>query len=130
MKKIIISLIVLMMCFSMVSVSVAADAGQPGFFGSLFDLGAVVSYRLTRSGKDYSGLPDKVTFKQIFSPGFSLNLGWKNSPFTIGAGIQWAPELRKIKDKEGIITDETNSLRYFFRLSWDMPLIRLSKKKN
>jgi hypothetical protein len=98
-----------------------------GLFLFLIDLGAVVSYRLTKSSDDYNGMPDKITFKQIFSPGASLNFGIKNSPITFRLGVQYTPELRKIRE-EDIILDERKSWRFFAGFSWDIPLLSITPK--
>jgi len=98
-----------------------------GIFLSVIDLGAVVSYRLTKSSDDYNGMPDKITFKQIFSPGASLNFGIKSSPITFRVGAQYTPEIRKIKEEE-IIMDEKKSWRFFAGFSWDIPLISITPK--
>ena len=84
-----------------------------------------MSYRIKQSDTEYSGFPQKVTFKQVFSPGVSINFGLKSSPITFGLGIQLTPELRKILDDEGFEIQENKSLRWFFRISWDIPLIRI-----
>lgn len=98
-----------------------------GLFLSVIDLGAVVSYRLTKSSDEYNGMPDKITFKQIFAPGASLNFGFKNSPITLRLGVQYTPELRKIREEE-IIVNENKSWRFFLGLSWDIPLLSITPK--
>ncbi|BFP43201.1 hypothetical protein FGF1_40460 [Flavobacteriaceae bacterium GF1] len=94
-------------------------------FASFADLGAAFNYRLNDSESE---LPEELTFKQIFSPGLSLNYGIKNSPITIGVGIQYTPELRKVT--MNTIETGSNSLRGMIRLSWDIPLIKICGKTN
>jgi len=94
-----------------------------GVFATLVDLGAVVSYRLPQSDQ-YSGLPDSITLKQVFSPGLSLNLGLKNSPITVGLGLEYTPELRKITEESGNDI-KANTWLYYLRVSWDLPLINI-----
>ncbi|MGX1930187.1 hypothetical protein [Flagellimonas sp. 2504JD4-2] len=89
-------------------------------FASFADIGAAFNYRLNDPESD---LPEELTFKQIFSPGISLNHGFRNSPVTIGAGIQYTPELRKVT--ANAIETSSNSLRFMIRLSWDIPLIKI-----
>jgi hypothetical protein len=100
-----------------------------GLFASLVDLGAVVSYRLTQKKDEYDGLPDDISLKQVFSPGLSLNIGFKNSPLTLGIGWQYTPELRKITvpaDQGQPVSEiKTNTHRLFLRLSWAIPLIHI-----
>jgi hypothetical protein len=88
-----------------------------GLFLQVFDIAAVVNYRLT---SDTGSLPQKILLKQIFSPGLSYNFGIKNSPFDIGIGIQYTPDLRKIGNDL-----QANSYRFFIRFSWSKPLIPL-----
>lgn len=106
-----------------------------GVFVSVFDLGAVVSYRFPQKEDKYRGLPDDISLKQIFSPGVSLNIGIKNSPLTLGIGYQYTPELRRIieetNDENDIITKsetKANAGRIFLRLSWSMPFVHISRK--
>ena len=99
-----------------------------GIFLSVIDPGAIVSYRLTNSDDDYEGMSDaSFNFKQIFSPGASINLGFKNTPITFRVGIQYTPELRKIKEGD-IILDERKSWRAFAGFSWDIPLISITPR--
>jgi hypothetical protein len=88
----------------------------------LFDLAAAVNYRLG-NGSD-SELPQKILLKQVFSPGLTINFGLKNTPFNIGFGGQYTPQLRKIGEEL-----EANSIRLFMRLSWGKPLIFLRTKR-
>ncbi len=92
-------------------------------FVSFADLGAAFNYRLNDSESE---LPQELTFKQIFSPGISLNYGFRNSPLTLGAGIQYTPELRKVTVDD--IETNSSSLRALLRLSWDIPLIKIYNK--
>lgn len=76
-----------------------------GFFISVIDIGAVVSLRL--SGED-KGLPE-FTWKNLLAPGIFFMYGFKNSPITWGFGIQYGPQLRKIKPKPVAPTTPTVS---------------------
>ena len=95
-----------------------------GVFVQLIDLGAVLNFRV---GDSTSTLPDKIEFKQIFSPGGSINYGFKNSPVTLGLGYQYSPQLRKITENGNEIYP--NGHRIFLRLAWDIPLINIAKSK-
>lgn len=100
------------------------NSGSLGVFAQIIDLGAVLNFRV---GDSTSTLPDKIEFKQIFSPGGSINYGFKNSPVTLGIGYQYTPQLRKIT--EGGNEIYPNGHRIFLRLAWDIPLINISKSK-
>lgn len=65
-------------------------------FLSAIDIGAVVSFRL--SGAD-SGLPE-FKWQNILAPGLYIIKGFKNSPISIGVGIQYGPQLREIRAAE------------------------------
>jgi hypothetical protein len=91
-------------------------------FLQVFDIAAVVNYRL---GADSSStLPQKILLKQVFSPGVSYNFSLKNSPFDIGFGLEYTPELRKIGDNL-----QASTIRLFVRIAWDKPLIFLTSKR-
>lgn len=94
--------------------------GSWSFLASFADIGAAFNYRLNDSE---SQLPAELTFKQVFSPGISFNHGFKNSPLSLGLGYQYTPELREVK-VDNIVTLK-NSHRVMFRLSWDIPMIKL-----
>jgi hypothetical protein len=95
-----------------------------GIFMQVIDLGAVLNFRV---GDSTSTLPDKIEFKQIFSPGASINYGFKNSPVTLGLGYQYTSQLRKITESGNEIYP--NGHRIFLRLAWDIPLINIAKSK-
>jgi hypothetical protein len=98
--------------------------GSIGIYGQVFDIGAIMNFR---SGDDsLNALPDTIAFKQVFSPGVSLNYGFPNSGVTLGVGYQYTPELRKINAETGNeLRHSTN--RFFIRMSWDLPLINIHK---
>jgi hypothetical protein len=100
------------------------NSGSLGFFAQIIDLGAVLNFRV---GDSTSTLPDKIEFKQIFSPGGSINYGFKNSPITLGIGYQYSPQLRKITLNGSDIYP--NGHRLFLRLAWDIPLMNIAKSK-
>jgi hypothetical protein len=100
------------------------NSGSIGLFAQIIDLGAVLNFRVSDST---STLPDKIEFKQIFSPGGSINYGFKNSPVTLGIGYQYTPQLRKISENGNDIYP--NGHRIFLRLAWDIPLINIAKSK-
>ncbi|MBL6448516.1 hypothetical protein JMN32_19555 [Fulvivirga sp. 29W222] len=100
--------------------------GSIGLFFQLTDLGAILNFRLD---DDTSELPDQVTFKQVFSPGASINYGFKNSPLTLAVGYQYTPELREISLQDGS-EKFVNGDRLFLRLAWDIPLINIANSKS
>lgn len=100
------------------------NAGSWSVMLQLLDLGAMLNFRIDNSTSD---LPEQVKFSQVFSPGGSVNYGFKNSPFTIGVGYQRTPELRKVTAEN--IETFTKGDRFFIRAGWDIPLINIAKSK-
>lgn len=99
--------------------------GSIGIYAQVLDIGAIMNFR---TGDSTSALPDTITFKQVFSPGLSLNYGFPNSGVSLGLGWQMSPELRKVNPEKGSeLRAPTN--RFFVRLSWDLPLLNIAKRE-
>lgn len=85
----------------------------------LFDLGAIVSYRL--KSDSVTSIPD-LNWQNVIAPGLYLVHGFNNMPLSAGFGVQLAPHLREIgaeKKKSGVW-----KLSLF--LGIDLPLFQLS----
>lgn len=108
-------------------------------FLSAIDIGAVVSFRL--SGAD-SGLPE-FKWQNILAPGLYFIVGLRNSPISIGGGIQYGPQLRKIRAKEpasgtnngengGEVVNEavitSSAFRFGLIVAVDIPLFNIHSK--
>ena len=92
------------------------------------DLGTIFSYRLdglidSTGNKNRQPVPDTISFKQIFSPGAALSVGFKNTPFTIGLGYQYSPTLGKIDQTQ--LARNPKHHRPYVRFVWDIPLAHL-----
>lgn len=79
-----------------------------GAFLSVIDLGALVttSFDTDPEGDNIDSI-DKTpefTFSRVFSPGVFYRAGFRNTPFIIGAGFSYSPELRKAHLKDGTDT--------------------------
>ena len=113
-------------------------AGSLSVFASLFDLGAIVDYRLKKDStitsdgskevvvsKEY-----KVQLGQILSPGGYIVYGFPwNLPLSLGLGAQYGPGLSKIE--AGNNTVLTNpSVRWNAFLAVDIPLFNIKNKSN
>ena len=96
-------------------------------FISIIDIGAVVNWRLTGVDK---GLPE-FHWKNVLAPGLFLIGGLKGTPISVGAGIQYGPQLRKIElvenDPNAVI--ETSSLRFGFIIAVDIPIFNIYTKE-
>ena len=85
-------------------------------FGSLIDVGTLANVRLV----DNQTHVPKFTLENIFAPGLTINMGGLfNSPLTLGAGFQRAPNVLLIN---GVATKQPTSLRFSLNLSWDIPM--------
>ncbi|GAB2971618.1 hypothetical protein GCM10027049_01490 [Mucilaginibacter puniceus] len=85
----------------------------------VFDLGSVVSYRLTNEG---AGLPSKARWSQLFSPGLNIRFGLGDAPLTFSIGGQLSPQLRDFNNESN-----KDAFRLSAGLMVDMPLILLRK---
>ena len=94
-------------------------------FISALDLGAPFSYRFVNDSAE--GLPENITWEQIFSPGVFYVFGFKNTPLALSTGIQYTPLLRKIETQN--ILDDENVVRISMALTVDIPIFNLYKKK-
>lgn len=102
-------------------------------FVPILDIGAITAFRFDTAGEDYSvqRLP-KFTWSNLLSPGAFLVYNIANSPFSIGLGGQYGPQLREINTNNGesVIT---NSVRWpMMFASFDVPLFSLGtgRRKN
>jgi hypothetical protein len=112
--------------------------GSLSVFASLFDLGAIVDYRLKKDSTIASdGSKEVVVSKeyevqlgQILSPGGYIVYGFPwNLPLSFGLGAQYGPGLSKIE--AGNNTVLTNpSVRWNAFLAVDIPLFNIKNKSN
>ncbi len=110
--------------------------GSLSLFGALFDVGAIVDYKLKKDSvvstsgtstsvvtKDYS-----VELGQIFSPGLYAVYGFPwNLPLSLGFGAQYGPGLSKIESGDNVVLNNP-SWRWNFFLAVDLPLFNLVNK--
>lgn len=89
------------------------------FTVSVIDIGAVVSYRL---GNSSEGLPQKVQWAQLLSPGAHIRYGLKNTPICFSMGIQHSPQLRRLKEDAPL----SNTLRTYLGAFFDLPLFNIT----
>ena len=86
-------------------------------FISMIDIGAVTAFRINDDATEK--LPE-FTWENILAPGVFYVYGIKNSPLSIGGGLQYGPQLRKITATNAEISESMFSARIF--LSVDVPL--------
>jgi hypothetical protein len=98
-------------------------------FTPVIDIGAVTSLRFNGS---QSELPE-ITFQNVLAPGVYFFKGFHGTPFTIGAGTQYGPALRTIKDQSKSSTDpnatvDKASFRFGVNFTIDIPIVNLSTR--
>ncbi len=84
------------------------DGQSFSLFFPVIDIGAAFSYRW---GNRFGGFPDKLTWRQILSPGVHAVYGFKELPISLMVGAQFTPELRGIS--ENGFTDTGRSVWHF-----------------
>ncbi|MFT6322387.1 MAG: hypothetical protein ACJAT4_003323, partial [Granulosicoccus sp.] len=92
----------------------------------LLDLGAITAYRQNPDNPNYSidDLPD-FSWNNLFSPGLFAVYNFAKSPFSLGVGGQYGPQLRQITINTGEAVN-VNSWRFpmaFFTI--DVPFFNL-----
>ncbi|MES2063596.1 MAG: hypothetical protein V4456_16835 [Bacteroidota bacterium] len=112
--------------------------GSLSIFASVFDLGAIIDYKLkeepsttTSTNSGTNSLQNKsysVNLGQIFSPGAHLVYGFfGNLPLAVGAGFQYGPGLTKI-DAAGTTNVINPCWRFNMFLTVDLPLFNIFNK--
>ncbi|MEM9835532.1 MAG: hypothetical protein AAF828_03465 [Bacteroidota bacterium] len=84
----------------------------------LLDLGAITAYRSNPSGNtaNVNNLPE-LEWKNLFSPGAYFIYNFADSPFSVGVGGQYGPQLREIIPESG---------DPLFLNSWRFPMVFFS----
>lgn len=106
------------------------NAFHLGLLLSVFDLGALTTYRFREELDDESGEGDaradqvpEVGFAQVVSPGAFLTLGVLGTPVVVGIGASVTPELRRVTASGAEL--EAGVLRYGLTVSMDVPVLFL-----
>jgi hypothetical protein len=94
-------------------------------FVSLIDVGAVAALRLNDDNTD--ALPE-IQLKNIIAPGLFGVFGFGRSPFSLGAGMQLGPTLRKIEPNVPQQNNDNYYLRYSVFFAVDIPLLNFYTK--
>jgi len=102
------------------------ESASHSVFLSVIDIGAPFSFRLTND--EAEGLPEDITWKQIFAPGLFYVHGFRNSPFAISAGLQYSPLLRKIEENN--VLDDKNIVKFSIGLVVDIPMFNIARSSN
>lgn len=107
-------------------------------FLPLLDLGALASIRLdgnsaTTSGDQGASMiarrESSVSFASVFAPGLFVGVGIGNTPFVVGAGVQYAPSLREYfqcgNTPTCSTTEALSTLRFGLTLAVDLPVFSI-----
>lgn len=90
-------------------------------FIPVLDLGAVTTYRINQ--KDLPSDLPKLSFGNLISPGAYLLWNIRKSPFTIGGGAQFGPQLRQVTVDGKKIS--SSAWRYGLTFAIDVPIFNL-----
>ncbi len=99
--------------------------GSLGLYVPVLDIGAIMDFKLNYDSTET--VPD-IRFENIISPGLYVVYGLPKIPFTFGGGVQYSPQLGKIR-LEGK-TIEPRKLRWNVFIAFDLPLLNLFKNEN
>jgi hypothetical protein len=94
--------------------------GSLSLFMPVIDLGAVAAFRI-ETGQSVN-VPS-FNLQNLAAPGAYLIYGIPNYPFSIGGGVQYGPQLRKIS-RNGVDI-ETPAYRWSIAMTVDIPLFNL-----
>ncbi len=94
-------------------------------FLSIFDIGALASFRFNSSNDSIQSVP-KIELKDIISPGIFLSTGIPKTPLSINLGWQMGPLLRQVDYKENKY--DQSYQRFSISLVVDLPLLSLYNK--
>ncbi len=100
-----------------------SGAGSLTLLASFLDVGALVSYRFGDSKS--TGLPE-VTFKNMLAPGGYLVYGIPKSPLSVGFGVQYGPQVRKVTLNN--VEEKTSAYRIGIFAGIDIPVLNFYNK--
>ena len=90
-------------------------------FVPILDIGAVTSYRIDQQAQE-TPFPD-LSLKNFIAPGGYFMVNFPKSPFTVGAGIQFGPQARKIT--EGMVEKRSGAFRAGIIATFDLPFFNI-----
>jgi hypothetical protein len=68
------------------------SCGSVSVFASIFDLGSIMNFRLTKNSSSFS----KVKFENFLAPGLGVYYNFPKMPFTAGIHANYIPNIREI----------------------------------
>lgn len=109
-----------------IGIAISAGMKQSGslsLFFPIFDMGSVAAFRI---GSDSRLNVPPFSIENIAAPGAYLVYGFPHYPFSIGAGVQYGPQLRKITRNN--VQIESSAYRFGVSVTIDVPLFNLYTK--
>lgn len=100
-----------------------SGAGSVTLFTTFLDVGALVSYRFKDSKS--TGLPE-LTFKNMLAPGAYVIYGIPKTPLSIGGGVQYGPQVRKVNLNN--VEEKTSAYRIGVFAGIDIPVLNFFNK--
>jgi hypothetical protein len=79
-------------------------------FLSIIDVGAITAFRLTH---DSTATLPEFTWTNILAPGIFYVYGFRNSPVSLGGGIQYGPQLRSVENNVATTLPNAFTIRLF-----------------
>ncbi|MEM7574496.1 MAG: hypothetical protein AAF433_16450 [Bacteroidota bacterium] len=96
-------------------------------FFPIIDLGAVSAYRFDQGANNQIRELPEFEFQNVFAPGAHLMYNFAKSPFSLGAGVQYGPSLRRIR-LEGEPIIKVSAVRFMLSLSIDVPIFSFTNR--
>lgn len=90
---------------------------------SIVDLGAPVSYRLSKNNTTVT--PHQFKWSQLLSPGAHIGIAIPTFPLVFSGGIMYTPQLRSFTTEPR----QTNTFRRYIGIMFDLPLFNLWERK-
>lgn len=84
---------------------------------NIVDVGSLTAFRLTHDST--ATLPD-FKWQNVLAPGLFYILGLRNTPLSVGGGVQYGPQLRSITNNTANVLPSAISFRLF--LAVDIPI--------
>lgn len=102
------------------------DHGSFGLHLNLIDVGALAAVRV----QDENVTLPEFTWKNLLAPGAYLIYGFRKSVWTLAAGVQLGPELRKVDLKSSANVLDAKAWRAGITLSADIPVFNIFTQAN
>lgn len=96
-------------------------------FIPVIDLGVVTAYRLDAQNTGVSDNLPELSFSNLIAPGIYAIYNFPRSPFSVSAGAQIGPQLRKITTQNGAEID-ASALRFGATFTIDVPILNLHNR--